>query len=98
LFILEKEITERFFDIVEVDDMGKPSVIEPMDFGIQYFEDPTSIYLDEEITGVGSNNVAAVVFGMGEEVSDDMDDLRSMGFTMLGEMPAGNWQSGLIKE
>ncbi len=54
LFILEKEITERFFEIVEVDDMGKPSVIEPMDFGVQYFEDPTSIYLDDEI--VGSNN------------------------------------------
>ena len=78
--------------------MGKPSVIEPMDFGVQYFEDPTSIYLDEEIVGGGSNRVSAVVFGMGEESTDEMDELRSMGFTMLGEMPAGNWQSGIIKE
>ncbi len=98
LFILEKEITERFFDIVEVDDMGKPCVIEPMDFGIQYFEDPTSIYLDEEITGIGSNNVSAVVFGMGDEVYDDMEDLRSNGFMFLGENPQDNWQAGIPRQ
>ena len=78
--------------------MGKPSVIEPMDFGIQYFEDPTSIYLDEEVIGGNGNNVSAVVFGMGEEDEDELDELKAMGFTMLGEMPAKNWQSGIIKE
>jgi len=98
LFILEKEITERFFEIVEVDDMGKPSVIEPMDFGIQYFEDPTSIYLDEEVVGGDSNNVSAVVFGMGEAVEDDMDDLKAMGFSMLGDSPPDNWQAGILKQ
>ena len=98
LFILEKEITERFFEIVEVDDMGKPSVIEPMDFGVQYFEDPTSIYLDEEIVGGGNNNVSAIVFGMGEEGEDELDELKSMGFSMLGEAPPNNWQAGIMKE
>ena len=43
LFILEKEITERFFEILELDDMGKPLILEPMDYGIQYFEDATSV-------------------------------------------------------
>ena len=78
--------------------MGKPCVIEPMDFGVQYFEDPTSIYLDEEIIGGNSNNVSAIVFGMGEESEDEMDELKAMGFTMLGEAPPNNWQAGISKE
>ena len=83
LFILEKEITERFFEIIEVDDMGKPLVLEPMDFGIQYFEDATSIYSDNEV--VGSNNMLPpVVFGMGDnQAEDDMAELEMNGFTHL---------------
>tara|TARA_R110002033_G_scaffold38407_1_gene77755 strand:- start:660 stop:1160 length:501 start_codon:yes stop_codon:yes gene_type:complete len=91
LFILEKEITERFFEIVEEDDMGKPVVIEPMDFGIEYFEDPTSIYLDEEIVGGNSNDLPAIVWGMGDEQNADMDELQEFGFQLLGETPPDNW-------
>ena len=83
LFILEKEITERFFEILELDDMGKPLVLEPMDYGIQYFEDATSIYSDNEV--VGSNNMLPpVVFGMGDsQAEDDMAELEMNGFTHL---------------
>ena len=83
LFILEKEITERFFEIIELDDMGKPLVLEPMDYGIQYFEDATSIYSDNEV--VGSNNMLPpVVFGMGDnQAEDDMAELEMNGFTRL---------------
>jgi len=91
LFILEKEITERFFEIVEVDDMGKPSVIEPMDFGVQYFEDPTSIYLDNEIVGDHTHEMSALVWGMGEEQNTDMDELQAFGFQLIGEKPPENW-------
>jgi hypothetical protein len=91
LFILEKEITERFFEIVEVDDMGKPSVIEPMDFGVQYFEDPTSIYLDDEIVGSTNHQMNALVWGMGDEQSSDIDELEAFGFQMIGEKPPPNW-------
>jgi len=92
LFILEKEITERFFEIVEVDDMGKPSVIEPMDFGVQYFEDPTSIYLDNEIVGHNTHEMTALVWGMGqEEVQTDIDELESFGYQLIGEKPPENW-------
>ena len=94
LFILEKEITERFFEIVELDDMGKPLVIEPMDFGIQYFEDPTSIYLDNEVVGNSNNALPAIVWGMGDEQNADMDELRSFGFQLVGEKPPDNWQAG----
>ena len=92
LFILEKEITERFFEIVEEDDMGKPLVIEPMDFGLEYFEDSTSIYLDEEIVGGHSHTIPVVVWGMGEEVDAEMDELKSFGYHLIGEKPPEDWQ------
>jgi hypothetical protein len=98
LFILEKEITERFFEIVEEDDMGKPLIIEPMDFGIQYFEDPTSIYLDEEIVGGNSNSLPAIVWGMGDESESEMDELKAMGYILAGEKPPENWQAGTPRE
>ena len=98
LFILEKEITERFFEIVEEDDMGKPLVIEPMDFGLQYFEDPTSIYLDEEIVGDHTHTLPAIVWGMGEESELEMDELTSFGYQLIGEPPPDNWQAGTPRE
>jgi hypothetical protein len=84
LFILEKDITERFFEILEFDDRGKPAVIEQMDFGIQYFEDATSLYLDNEIVGDHNAALPPVVFGMGNnQMQDDMDELSMFGYTPL---------------
>ena len=97
LFILEKEITERFFEIVEEDDMGKPLVIEPMDFGIDYFEDPTSIYLDEEVVGTNSYALPAVVWGMGDEQNADMDELNLHGYKLIHEAPDPDWLLGIKK-
>ena len=71
--------------------MGKPLVIEPMDFGIDYFEDPTSIYLDEEIVGGNNHALPAIVWGMGDEQNADMDELQSFGFQLIGEKPPENW-------
>ena len=98
LFILEKEITERFFEIVELDDMGKPLVIEPMDYGISYFEDPTSIYLDNEVVGSNNHEIPVVVWGMGDEMDDEMSDLEAMGYHLIGETPPENWQAGIPKQ
>ena len=98
LFILEKEITERFCEIVELDDMGKPLVIEPMDYGISYFEDPTSIYLDNEIVGSNNHEIPVVVWGMGDEMDDEMSDLEAMGYHLIGETPPENWQAGIPKQ
>jgi hypothetical protein len=84
LYILEKELTERYFDVVELDEQGKPILIEPMDFGVAMFEQSTSIYLDNEIMGIGSNYVPAIVFGMGEESAiDDIADLQAEGWMRL---------------
>jgi hypothetical protein len=82
LYILEKELTERYFDILELDDQGKPVVIEQMDFGVAMFENPTSIYLDNEIVNHNIHTVPAIVFGMGEV--DDTSD--------VAELELNGWQ------
>lgn len=63
LYILEKELTERYFEILELDDHGKPCTIEVMDFGVSMFETATSIYNDFEIVGSNNNYMMPVVFG-----------------------------------
>jgi hypothetical protein len=84
LYILERELTERFFEIIELDERGKPKDIKPMDFGVSLFEKPTSIYLDNEITSIGGSTTQAVVFGMDDErEGDDLFDLQSNGWSLL---------------
>ena len=84
LFILEKDLTERFFEIAQFDDAGKPLLIEPMDFGIEYFEKPTSIYYDNEVVGHNNNALPPVVFGMEDnQMEADMDELTMFGYKPL---------------
>ena len=85
LFVLEKEITERYFDILELDDHGKPCVIEPMDFGTAMFEEATSIYNDFEVMGLNNAYMTPVVFGMGnsEQVAE-IEFLQQEGWTTYG--------------
>jgi len=47
LMILENEITERYFEIVELDDNKRPQVIKSLDYGIKYFINPTSMYSNQ---------------------------------------------------
>jgi len=64
--------------------MGKPCVIDQMDFGIQYFEEATSIYLDNEIVGDNNSMLPPMVFGMGENQAEmDMDELSMFGYEPL---------------
>jgi len=85
LFILEKEITERYFDILELDDHGKPMTIEPMDFGVATFENATSIYNDFEVVGLNNPYMTPVVFGMGyTEQFSEMETLASEGWKPYG--------------
>lgn len=85
IYILEKELTERYFDILELDDHGKPSAIEIMDFGVARFEDATSIYNDAELMGNNSAHMTPIVFGMGgSDDQSDMDTLVADGWVPLG--------------
>lgn len=74
LYILEKELTERYFDILELDDHGKPCAIEPVDFGIALFEDPTSIYNDFEVVGHNNSFLSPILFG----ISNDSEQMAEM--------------------
>jgi hypothetical protein len=82
LMVLEKEITERYFEISKVDDFGKPLKLEKMDFGVKYFENPTSIYTGNN-TGQGSTNVSPIMFGWGTQFEDDYHDLELEGWKSL---------------
>jgi hypothetical protein len=86
LYILEKELTERYFEIFEVDDHGKPVSVGPIDYGVSLFENATSIYLDNELVDApGLHTVPAIVFGMNEtsEKPDEMFELENDGWARL---------------
>jgi hypothetical protein len=91
LYVLDTELAQRYFDILEFDDTGQPLAIEPMDFGVALFEDNTSIYLDNEVVGDGNFNLNPIVWGMGDELDDDMNELEEFGYRLLGEKPPDNW-------
>ena len=85
LFILEKEITERYFDILELDDHGKPMSIEPMDFGVATFENATSIYNDFEVVGLNNPYMTPIVFGMGDsDQVAEIEYLQQEGWKLYG--------------
>jgi len=85
LFILEKEITERYFDILELDDHGKPMTIEPMDFGVATFENATSIYNDFEVVGLNNPYMTPIVFGMGDsDQVAEIEYLQQEGWKLYG--------------
>jgi hypothetical protein len=84
LYVLDSDIAERYFDINEVDATGRPKVISPMDFGVSLFEDPTSIYTDNEVVGDGNHNLNPCFFGMDtEQTTEDMSELEMEGYTLL---------------
>ena len=71
LIVLEKEVTEKHYDIVELDDNGKPLKMTNFDYGEKNFTNPLSLYNNEKITGDGF--VPPVIFGMGGESHQDQD-------------------------
>jgi len=84
LMMLEKEITEKYFEIIELDTFGKPLRLEKMDFGVKYFQSSTSIYNNEQ-TDEKMSHLGAVMFGWGNE-QDEMLELEMKGWKQLTEM------------
>lgn len=88
LMILFNEITEIYFEIDELDDYGKPMKISPYDHGIQYFENPTSIYTNEQVNKIENSNLSPMAFGAFGEADDEMSGLFAEGWIPLnGAMP-----------
>ncbi len=84
-YVLENDICEQYFEILEKDDTGRPKIIEPMDFGVTLFEDATSIYNNSDMSI--SPDLNPVYWGMSDgtdqEMGDDYYDLIDAGFTPL---------------
>jgi hypothetical protein len=81
LMILHEEIAQVYFDIIDKDEFGKPRVIKSMDYGIKYFNNPTSIYTNEK-TGLGGDAMPMIFGGMNSDITD-MDDLINGGWKPL---------------
>ncbi len=85
LICLEKELTEKYFDLIELDDNGKPLKIQSLNYGERPYMNPLSIYNNEKVAGDG--NVPPIVFGMGEstQAEDDMQLLMDQGWRIPGQ-------------
>ena len=82
-YVLDNVIAEQYFEIIEKDDTGRPKIIEALDFGVSLFEDPTSIYTNNDVVD-GSPDLNPVYFGMDNNgPGDDMLDLMEQGFMPL---------------
>ena len=83
LIVLEKEVTEKHYDIIDLDDNGKPQKIKNFDYGERIFSNPLSLYNNEKVTGDGY--VPPIAFGMGESHQEqDMQELMDMGWQIPG--------------
>ena len=88
LMILYNEITEQYFEMVELDDFGKPLILSPMDFGTKPFSNPTSIYTNETVERIEESNLMPMTFGgHGSAMADDIADLMADGWVFPNGSP-----------
>jgi len=92
LIILENEICNKYFDVVKLDDCDRPLIIKPLDFGVRGVVSPFSLYANEKQSDI--SNVLPTLLNS-EEKNSDIEDLRSQGWQLPGEMGGGinnTWQ------
>jgi len=88
LMILFNEITECYFDIEELDDYGKPLRLTPKEYGITYFQNPTSLYTNEQVDHIESSNLSPMAFGSFGEADSEIFGMLADGWKPLnGQMP-----------
>lgn len=83
MMILHEDIIEQYFSVDEYDDCGKPSKISPIDFGLKLFENPTSIYTNEQVEGIENSQISPVFFGIMSQQQSDVNELISAGWVSL---------------
>jgi len=84
LMVLDKDLCERWFTIDEYDDCGKPLRISTLDFGIKYFENPTSIYNNEQVDRIEHSRLSPMVFGSYGEADNELAQLENDGWVVIG--------------
>ena len=83
MIILEGSVTEKYFEIVELDKNNKPLKIQSFDYGIaKEMISPVSMYSNEK---AGTNNVPPIIFSEFNEQPSDIVDLESQGWEMFDE-------------
>lgn len=75
LMMLSDDLCDKFFEIVDKDMYHKPTIIRPMDYGIKYFYNPTSIYDNPD-----SREMLPTFLGSPIDGDPELDDLRSQGW------------------
>lgn len=80
LMILHESICYSYFDVIEKDENGKPSIIKYMDYGIKHFINPRSIYFNEK---EGGDALPVLMGGITGSQNPDLDDLYYQGWVPL---------------
>ncbi|NBO99795.1 MAG: hypothetical protein EBU90_06665 [Proteobacteria bacterium] len=82
LIILENELAEKYFEIVEFDDNKKPMKIKSLDYGIKYYINPNSIYNNEK--NKTEYVPSPVIMQSGnEEQHTEIEDLEQQGWRIF---------------
>lgn len=80
LMILDDEIVEKYFEIEQYDDNKKPLKLRPLDYGIKYFVNPTSIYSNERSNGDASMPLPILFPADDSNEFSEVKDLESQGW------------------
>jgi hypothetical protein len=79
LMVLSEKIVNKYFEVITQDENHRPAVIKPLDYGVKYFINPSSMYVDEVR---GDVDVLPSLLGS-SSFNADIDDLQSMGWQFM---------------
>lgn len=83
----EKGVCQKYFEIEQVDEYGKPRIIKPMDFGLKYFErsknSMSSFIKRIEADQYGDAVVCPMIFGSVSSKDSEEVDLMDQGWERL---------------
>jgi len=83
LVILENELVDTYFEVLELDDNRRPLKLKSLDYGIKHFINPTSIYSNEKNPEITTMPLPVMIQGSNNQDNNDIDDLAQQGWTRL---------------
>lgn len=82
LIILESELVNTYFEVLELDENKRPMKLKALDYGLKNFINPTSIYSNEKDKETTMMPMPVVIKGDNNEQTD-VDDLFQQGWRRL---------------
>jgi hypothetical protein len=76
-----KGVCNRYFEISQVDDVGKPRELKMLDYGIKYYERPTNSFAG--MINKDDSNTMPVSFGGMSNQDDELSDLQLAGWKFI---------------